>query len=322
MQVLSKNPSLQNWMFSKYKKLCKVSSFKGLSDIKSSLEDVFKSFGERMDIDDSQLDSDEDDSDSSRLVERAYLMPGFSNKHEPSSEPFGKDKVRPNDGSYGETNSSGSNQDSGRARSKSCESREYGDMSHSRSSVPRELMNHQVLSPVMRSPLDFRSNSFDGRKHANLEKNRDGTNFGSPSLRCSSGGVNSSFESPNYHLVSPYSSAATQIIWYSDGDIGAMDIFSASKELWLGFSGSDASEGQLRYQLERFGLVEKFIFFPIKGFALVEYRNMLDAIKAREYIRRHFPWHIKFMDIGLGTRGAMNGIAVGSSCHVYVGNIE
>ncbi|KAI5354344.1 hypothetical protein L3X38_007239 [Prunus dulcis] len=354
--VLSKDPSLRSWIFSKYKKLCKLQSFKALSDIKSSLEDVFKSFVEQMDVEDNQVDSDDDDSDPSRFIERAYLVPRFSNQHETCSEIFGKDSnLRPNGGSYDdvysdrvsgqhlkprssiiplETNIVGSNQDSGGTRSTNCEMREHGDMSHGRSSVPRDLMNHQVLSPVTRSPLDFRSNSFDGRKHVHLEKNQDAMDFGSPLQRSSSGGVNSSFESPKPHLVSPYTSTptqphlvspytstTTQIVWCSDGDTGAMDIFSASKQLWLGFSGSDASEAHVRFQLERFGVIEQFIFFPIKGFALVEYRNILDAVKAREYMRGHFPWHIKFMDIGLGTRGAMNGVAVGSSCHVYVGNV-
>ncbi|CAB4266217.1 unnamed protein product [Prunus armeniaca] len=81
-------------------------------------------------------------------------------------------------------------------------------MSHDRSSVPRDLMNHQVLSPVTRSPLEFRSNSFDGRKHVHLEKNQDAMDFGSSLLRSSSGGFGA-----------------------LDGDTGAIDIFSASKQL-------------------------------------------------------------------------------------------
>lgn len=101
MQVLSKDPSLQSWMFSKYKKLCKSSSSKVFNDIKSSLEDVFSSFLGRMDVGDAQVDSDEDDSDPSRFIERAYLVPRFSNQHEACSELYGKDsKLRTNNGSY------------------------------------------------------------------------------------------------------------------------------------------------------------------------------------------------------------------------------
>ncbi|KAM5565834.1 hypothetical protein ABKV19_019723 [Rosa sericea] len=325
--VLSKDPSLQAWMLSKYKKLCRLPS---ISDFKSALERVFKSFIDVMDVEGNQADSDEDDSDPSRFINRPYLVSRFSNLHETGSDVYSdrvsgqhmkaRSSVMPLEAN---SHSTGSNQDSGGARPMDFEIREHGDMSHGRSSMPRDVVNHQMPSPVTRSPLSFRSNSFDGRNHFHIEKNKDtNLDFGSPSMRSSSGGANSSFESPKCHPVSSYVSPKTQIVWYSDGDIAAMDIFSASKQLWLGFFGSDVSEAHVRFQLERFGAMEQFFFFPHKGFALVEYKNILDAIKAREYTRRHFPWCIKFMDTGLGTRGAMNGVAVGSSCHVYVGNVS
>ncbi|KAL6216684.1 hypothetical protein ACLB2K_009904 [Fragaria x ananassa] len=323
--VLSKDPLLQSWMLFKYKKLRRLRS---ISDFKSALEDIFKSCIHVMDVEGNQVDSDEDDSDPSRFINRPYLAPRFSNPHETSSNVY-SDRVS---GQHMKARSSvmpleanshpmGSHQDSGVARPMDFEIREHGDMSHGRSSMPRDVVNNQMPSPVARSPLNFRSNSFDGRNHVHFEKNKDtNLDFGSPSMRSSSGGVNSSFESPKCHSVSSYASPKTQVIWYSDGDIAAMDIFSASKQLWLGL-GSDVTEAHVRFQLERFGAMEQFFFFPHKGFALVEYRNILDAIKAREYTRRQFPWCIKFMDTGLGTRGAMNGVAVGSSSHVYVGNV-
>lgn len=215
----------------------------------------------------------------------------------------------------------GSAHDIGGLRSRDFESGEHGDLSHGRSS--RDLLNHQRLSP-RRTPSDFRSNSFEGRNNFfHVEKNQvSNMEFNLSTVRSSNGGLHNSMASPKHNLAIPCTTTTTQIVWYSDGEPAAMDIVSASKQLWVGFSGSDASEAQLRFQFERFGPIEQFFFFPMKGFSLIEYRNIMDAIKARDYMRRHFPWRVKFMDVGLGTRGSMKGVAVGSSSHVYVGNVS
>ncbi|KAE8056951.1 hypothetical protein FH972_013681 [Carpinus fangiana] len=300
--VLGKDQSLQRWIFTKHKKLTNLSFSNTISEITSAIEGIIQPFKKVMSVEDSLADSDEDDPDPSKYINQQYIVPRISNQHEHSSDLFGK---------------KGSAHDIGGPRSIDSESGEHGDLSHGRSS-------RDLFSPARRTPLDFRCNSFEGRsKFFQVEKNQvSNMDFSLPTMRSSSGGIHNALASPKHHLATPCTSTTTPIVWYFDGDPAAMDIVSASKQLWVGFSGPDTSEGHIRFQFERFGPMEQFVFFPVKGFALVEYRNIIDAIKAREYVRRHFPWHIKFVDVGLGTRGAMNGVAVGSSLHVYVGNIS
>ncbi|KAJ9674235.1 hypothetical protein PVL29_023657 [Vitis rotundifolia] len=347
--VLDKDPSLRSWMFLKYKKLCKSASSQVVSEFTSALERIFESFTELSQVEDSQVDSDEDTSDPSKYINRQYLVPRISNKCEGSSEISGKDctsrahdvtgddglkdkfsglylkprsSVGPMEGDM--RSSTSSNHDKGGSRSMDFETGEHGDLSRGRSSMPRDLLNNHLHSPVTRKSFDFRTDQFEGRSHlVQAEKNQvSNMEFSLPTLRSSSGVVTNAVASPKHQMTISYSATSSQTIWYFDGDPAAMDVFSASKQLWLGSISPDASEALVRFQVERFGPIEHFFFFPVKGFALVEYRNIMDAIRAREYMQGHSPWHIKFLDIGLGTRGAINGVAVGSSYHVYVGNVS
>ncbi|XWS25526.1 hypothetical protein CRYUN_Cryun27aG0075500 [Craigia yunnanensis] len=333
MQVFGRNPSLRSWMFLKYENLCKLSPTKSVPEIISSLEGIFESFGKHINIEASQVDSDEDDSDPSKFVSQPHLISRISNQHETSSDQSGRGKssnesrVENLSGQYLkphhfplESNlhlNAGSSHDSGGSKSMDFERHDHGDLSSSRSSVPRDLSSHQMLSPA------FRSNTFEVRNHFNnVDKNQVSNSSVASALRSSSQGVSNALASPNNRFAVSFGSTSSQPAWYFDGDPATMGIFAASRQLWLGSLGPDTSEDYIRFQLERFGPIEKFFFFPVKGFALVEYRNIIDAIRAREYIRGCYPWRVVFMDIGLGTRGAVNGVAVGSSSHVYIGNIS
>ncbi|XP_044511417.1 uncharacterized protein LOC123229572 isoform X2 [Mangifera indica] len=331
--VLDKSSSLRSWMFSRYKKLCKSYSSIAVSEIASAFDVIFEAFPEVAKVEASDVDNDEDDSAASKCVNQKYIVPKISNQHETSRGPSGKDgNSRVHDGSCDDSisdkfsgqnpkprssvgpletdlhSNAGSSHDSAGTRSMDFETCDHGDYSCGRSSMPRDLSNHHMLSPVARTPLESRSNSFEGRNQY-------------PALRSSDGGTSNALVSPNHQSTVPYASATSQTVWCFDGDLAAVDIFSASKQLWLSSFGPDVSEGHIRFHLERFGPLDHFFFFPIKGFALVEYRNIIDAIRARDYIHGNFPWHVKFMDIGLGTRGAINGVVVGSSSHVYIGHV-
>lgn len=352
--ILNKDPSLRNWIFSKYKKLCKTASVEAVSEITSILEGTFESFTELIQVEDNQVDSDEDDSSPSKYINRQFMVPRVSKQLETSSEiseSLHNSRVKdgscddglPNkiSGQYIKSQSSvvpvetdllnmGSNYDSGGSRTMDFEVAEHGDISRGRSSTPRmnnqstPRLNNQLLSPVTRKSLDFRNDPFEGRNHfSQAEKGQvSNMDFCLPPSRSSSGGGDNAFPSPRHHLAARFPPTTDQVVWCSDGDPSAMDIFSASRQLWLGFLTPDASESYLRFQLERFGPLEEFFFLPNKGFAVIEYRNIIDAIKAREYMQGNTPWRIKFLDMGLGTRGATNSLAVGSSSHVYIGNIK
>ncbi|CAL5418060.1 unnamed protein product [Camellia sinensis] len=345
--VVGKDPSLRRWIFSKYKKLCKSASSEVVSEVTSVLEQMFESFTELVKLEDIQVNNDEDDSNPSKYINRQYLVPRRStNQHESSSDVSGRDNSRVHDdsvdkfsGQYLKPHSSlvpletdfsnaSSSYDSGGSKSMNFETGEHGDLSRGRSSTPRDLLNNQMPSPVSRKPLEFRTSSFKHLNHfGQIEKNQvSNLDLSLPALRSTSGGVNLAFESPKHHLAVQHPSTKSHVIWYSDGDPASMDIFSASKQLWLGSLGPDASEALVRFQFEKFGPIEQFLYFPFKGFALIEYRYIMDAIKAREIMRGCSPWgaflNIKFLDKGLGTRGIVNGVAVGSSCQVYIGNVS
>ncbi|BAT82599.1 hypothetical protein LR48_Vigan07g265500 [Vigna angularis] len=347
IRVLDKDPPLRKWILCRCKKLLDLLPNASL-EILSVLQGIIGMFPQQTDLEDCQADSDEDKSDSSIYMKsKKYMVPRISEEHESIGESSGKGSnlrvyVGSTDGftdkvsdKYVMAHSSAVSldnapalkvdlqYDNGVSKPMNIGVGEEGNMPNVRCSTPRDSVSHQVFSPAVRTPVNFRSNSFDGRNDfLNVEKNQvSSMNFSSPPLRSSSGSASNSLASPNHHFMSPTASTKGQIVWCCDGDPAAMDIVSASRLLWIGYVGPDVPESHIRFHLERFGPIEKFIFFPVKGFALVEYRRIIDAIKTRYCLPGCFPCRVKFMDVGLGTRGAMNGVAVGSSCHIYIGNI-
>jgi activating signal cointegrator complex subunit 2 len=102
-------------------------------------------------------------------------------------------------------------------------------------------------------------------------------------------------------------------------------VVSASKELWVGCHGTSATEPFLKSKFEEFGPLDRFLFYSPKRFALIEYKNITDSIKAHGFMQGSTMWggslKVKYLDRGLGSRGFAEGVAVGDSCHVYVGNV-
>ncbi|KAK9073428.1 hypothetical protein SSX86_007752 [Deinandra increscens subsp. villosa] len=292
--ILDKDPSMKRWIFSTVKSIINSAAPNVVSSITSAFERVFKSFIEKVNEQDKQADINVDDSSPSKLIHRQFSVPrtpggvldqlsGLHLEHHGSVA--SETDIRENT----------SSNNSGGLKSMDLDPVDHRELSRASSSTP--------------NTVHASSSTPNTENHASRQENE------VPPLNPSSGGQNSNFESPKHYFPS----------WHCDGDRDAMDIYSASCHLWLGSVGPEASEPLIRYQFERFGPINKFLYVPFKGFAVIEYRNIMDAIKAREVMRGRSPWGacliIKFLDIGLGTRGDTNGMAVGSCCHVYVGNI-
>lgn len=327
-QVLNKDLSLRSLIFSRYRMLCDSASSEVVSDITSILEGVFESFIQQVKAEDNQVDNAEGSSSSSKFVSQCSFARTSSQQGSPVVS--GRDYPDKHSGSHLKRGSitvnAGSDPLTGELKSMDYNYGEPGDMASGRAFMPRELLNRQSFSPRARTPRDLRSNSFSNLNNsAQIERSPiSNMDLSTPTSRSSSGAANSPFESPKQNAPPPHSSG-NHGIWYSDGDPAAMDIFPASKQLWLGSLGPDVSEMHIRFQFEKFGIIDQFRYFPFKGFATIEYRNMMDALKAREVMRGRSPWgaclRIRFLDAGLGTRGSIHGTAIGSSCHVYVGSV-
>lgn len=318
--AVEKDHSLKSWICSRFKKLSKSASSQVVSDISSVLEGILQSFLDEVKAEKCHDEDDEDGLDSAKYASE-YLGHELSAQkltHEVSGSPTVP---------LGATHRSSMNsKNSGEHRSLAFDSKEPGDLPNTRPSVSMEVYNQQILSPIARTPSNLRNSSSDGGHHVMME-NHHILNMDRPqsASRSSAGGMSCSMESPLQRLPLSHSST-NQVIWYTDGDPAAADIFPASKQLWLGSLGPDASEFLVRHKFEMFGPVNQFAFFAFKGFALVEYQNIMDAVRAREIMQGNSLWgadlRIKFLDIGLGTKGAINGVAVGSSCYIYVGSVQ
>nr|GMC50501.1 uncharacterized protein LOC109149712 isoform X1 [Ipomoea batatas] len=314
--VLNNDQSLKNWVISRYKKLSKSGFSEVVSVITSILDEVFDSFLDQVKAEEVKEESEDDL--CSREYADQFSIPRVCSQgqtSEVSRSVTGSQLAdcRSNINNFG-------------CRSMVVDSNEQGDLAYNRSSRSGELLNQQIPSPRTR-PMYLRSCSFDsGSCSSPTEKNLiPNMDHPLPALRTSSGVAVGSTPSPRPNLPL-HQPSTNQVTWYCDGDPAALDIYPASKHLWLGSLDPGVSEGLLRHQFEKFGPLNNFSYFPLKGFALVEFRNIRDAVKARELMRRSSPWgnalNIKFLDAGYGTRGAINGVAVGSSCHVYIGNVQ
>ncbi|CAH9078197.1 unnamed protein product [Cuscuta europaea] len=312
--VLDNDLSLKKLIISRYKKLHKPGFSQTVSLIASILEEVFDSFLDQVTV--KEIKEEGEDDLCSREHNNKFMLPGACSQGHASE--VSRSSI------VSQLADRGSNTDGLCSRSLTVDSKEHGDLLHHRSG---ELFNEPVSSPIIR-PSHSRSFSIDsGNCSSPIEKSHipNMDHHPLPALRTSCGGAVCTTPSPKqrFPLHQP---SINQVAWYCDGDPACLDIYPASKQLWVGSLDHNVAEGFLRLQFENIGPLDNFSYFPLKGFALVEFRYIRDAVKARDVMRRGSPWGtslcVKFFDAGFGTRGAINGVTIGSSCHVYIGNVQ
>lgn len=349
-KVVNKAPSLRNWILSKYKKVRESCGSQDMPEISSILEKVFGSVTEIPDDTDCG-DHGEDKNDSSKYSSPALLAPKIPIHHNNvsvSDRASEVDDVSAS-GALCEDNA-GTEHASQNVKpylvasqcidvqfldesvpreiemsvsNKNMDTRIHTDSYPDENSTPIELKN-QFLSPTIRKQQNYVSkNEYHGTK---AEKSRGSSaDYGLPEVMSASEYAPNNLPSPKQHSFSQECGSSNQFFWYCDGDPASMEVFPASNQLWIGSLGFGASDTSVRLQFEDFGPLDRFHIFPDKDFALIEYRNVLDAVKAREYMQASSLWggclRIKFLDKGLGSRGAVEGVAVGDSCHAYIGKV-
>lgn len=353
-QVIYKEPSLREWLLVKCKRLRNSLHSEAMSGVTRLLERVFGSSPEIFQNLDNIDDTNQDNFDSSKNTNHQYVLHKSAGQHDKSVDTSVRDLAsKSNDLSVGGVDAK--NDECNDALSQALRphlslppSEAYSlPMGESDKSEGSVLTTKLGTSEKEESPVDksfLRKDSSSSFVSSVTRKSWD-DNDGLDKLMQGSGNrknplcdteVNSAatgsgaanmLSSPRQHSgANYYVSPSSQTVWYSDGDPAAMDVYSASKQLWFSSLGHDASETVVRLQFEDFGPVKHFYFFEAQDFALIEYRNIMDAVRAREFMGGSSPWgaclRVKFMDSGLGSRGALHGVAIGDSCHVYVGKVS
>ncbi|PKA65933.1 Flowering time control protein FPA [Apostasia shenzhenica] len=342
--VMSKDPSLKGWILSRYKNLIVSLNPNENSEILIFFEKKFGSF-EKLVKQAGHEQNDEENLDSSNCgiscvhkhtairedkdvnlstVERVSELKDISliNASCVSSVTISCGSLKHQKGDtnlvncLGESPGSASNMGTGN----------FDDTHMVQPSVPRVLPS-SLYPPNFSSLPDIHNDaSKDENLFVKVDNNQDSySDHGFPANMSTSSVACGFLPSPK-QISTAMHYTSNHILWYTDGDPAAMDVFPASKQLWLGSIGHHVSDTLLRQKFENFGHLEEFLYLHTKDFALIEYRNLIDAVKAREYMQGSSLWggclKVKFLDRGLGSKGIVGGIAVGDSCHVYVGKVS
>ncbi|PAN28348.1 hypothetical protein PAHAL_5G147000 [Panicum hallii] len=290
LQAISRHPSLRHWILSRYKKLCNSCKPAVVSEVSSCLK-VLGSLSEPVE-------------DKSDMGNESLVLEKLDKNIRENMQP---DEVV-------------SSSEQG-APLKTEKKDNYGDKSAQNKNTDMVHTDRQKSD----RPADAK---MDQCKGVNVVSDavHQGTRPDSltPKSMYASAGGSTSLTSPRQHF------GKAKHIYSEPFDIyGAYvkrDVISVSKELWVGSLGNRAAEALVRSKFEEFGPLANFLFYPPKDFSLVEYRNIVHAVRAFGFMQGSSIWggflQIRYLDRLVGSKGFIRGIAIGESRHIYVAKIK
>ena len=290
MQAISRHPSLRHWILSRYKKLCDSCKPAVVSEVSSCLK-VLGSLSE-------PVEDKSDMGNESLVLEK--LNKNIRENMQPDELVSSSEQGAP---------------------LKTEKKDNYGDKSAQNKNTDMVHNDNQKSD----RPVDAKMDQCKGASVVS-DAAHQGTRPDSltPKSMYASAGGSTSLTSPRQHF------GKAKHIYSEPFDIyGAYvkrDVISVSKELWVGSLGNRAAEALVRSKFEEFGPLANFLFYQPKDFSLIEYRNIVHAVRAFGFMQGSSIWggflQIRYLDRLIGSKGFIYGMAIGESCHIYVGKVK
>lgn len=286
--AISRHPPLRRWILSRYKKLCDSCKPAVVSEVSSCLK-VLGSLSEPSE-DKSHMDNE------SPVLEKCDT--NFRENMRPD------EKISPSEQI---------------AHSKTERIEYYGDKSSRNKNVDTVYTNNKKSDRLGDAKLN---DCIGVSVVSDVGHQGARSNLLMPKSVYDSAGGSTSLTSPGQHfgtakLYEPFDIYGAHV---------TRDVISVSKELWVGSLGNRVAESSIRSKFEEFGPLANFLFCPSKDFSLVEYRNILHAVRACGYMQGSSIWggflQIRYLDRLIGSKGFIRGIAVGESRHIYVAKVK
>nr|TKW16963.1 hypothetical protein SEVIR_5G333700v2 [Setaria viridis]TKW16965.1 hypothetical protein SEVIR_5G333700v2 [Setaria viridis] len=288
--AISRHPSLRHWILSRYKKLCDSCKPAVVSEVSSCLK-VLGSLSEPVE-------------DKSDIGNGSSVLEKLDKNVRENMQP---DEL---------VSSSGQG-----ALSKTEKKDSYGDKTSQDKNMDMVHADNQKSDRLADAKMDYCKGVSVVADTAHQGTRSDSV---TPKSVYDSAGGSTSLTSPGQHYGKAKHIYSEPFDIY--GPSVKRDVISVSKELWVGLLGNRAAEALVRSKFEEFGPLANFLFYPSKDFSLVEYRNIMHALRACGYMQGSSIWggflQIRYLDRLIGSKGFIHGIAIGESRHIYVAKVQ